>query len=135
MVGDPITHKRQHRGGNGLVDLSILADRTGLGGLEEVVEAWHLPNGGVVVVCQRLLYLGQVRAGLDLNVALAVERQYRDCHLREKRPRIEPYGASAYGWAINFDDGFTGYNSGSATGKNGGPEWNYFTGAWVRCVR
>ena len=45
------------------------------------------------------------------------------------------YGASAYGWAINFDDGFTGYNSGSATGKNGGPEWNYFTGAWVRCVR
>ncbi len=45
------------------------------------------------------------------------------------------YGTSAYGWAINFDDGFTGYNSGSATGKNGGPEWNYFTGAWVRCVR
>ena len=45
------------------------------------------------------------------------------------------YGTSSYGWAINFDDGFTGYNSGSATGKNGGPEWNYFTGAWVRCVR
>jgi hypothetical protein len=45
------------------------------------------------------------------------------------------YGTSGYGWAINFDDGFTGYNSGSATGKNGGPEWNYFTGAWVRCVR
>ena len=45
------------------------------------------------------------------------------------------YGTSSYGWAINFDDGFTGYNSGSATGKNGGPEWDYFTGAWVRCVR
>jgi hypothetical protein len=45
------------------------------------------------------------------------------------------YGTSSYGWAINFDDGFTGYNSGTATGKNGGPEWNYFTGAWVRCVR
>jgi hypothetical protein len=45
------------------------------------------------------------------------------------------YGTGSYGWAINFDDGFTGYNSGSATGKNGGPEWNYFTGAWVRCVR
>ena len=45
------------------------------------------------------------------------------------------YGTSAYGWAINFDDGFTGYNAGTATGKNGGPEWNYFTGAWVRCVR
>jgi hypothetical protein len=45
------------------------------------------------------------------------------------------YGTTSYGWAINFDDGFTGYNSGTATGKNGGPEWNYFTGAWVRCVR
>jgi Protein of unknown function (DUF1566) len=45
------------------------------------------------------------------------------------------YGMSSTGWAINFDDGFTGYNSGTATGKNGGPEWNYFTGAWVRCVR
>ncbi|HEX3902272.1 MAG TPA: DUF1566 domain-containing protein [Polyangia bacterium] len=45
------------------------------------------------------------------------------------------YGTSSNGWAINFDDGFTGYNAGTATGKNGGPEWNYFTGAWVRCVR
>jgi hypothetical protein len=45
------------------------------------------------------------------------------------------YGTSSTGWAINFDDGFTGYNAGTATGKNGGPEWNYFTGAWVRCVR
>ena len=45
------------------------------------------------------------------------------------------YGTSAYGWAINFDDGFTGYNSGTATGKAGGPAWDYFTGAWVRCVR
>jgi hypothetical protein len=32
-------------------------------------------------------------------------------------------------WAINFDDGFTGFNAG-ASGA-----WNYFTGAWVRCVR
>jgi hypothetical protein len=45
------------------------------------------------------------------------------------------YSGSSNGWAINFDDGFTGYNAGTATGKNGGPEWNYFTGAWVRCVR
>jgi hypothetical protein len=39
------------------------------------------------------------------------------------------YGTSTYGWAINFDDGFTGYNSGASG------DWNYFTGAWVRCVR
>ncbi|MDP9150314.1 MAG: DUF1566 domain-containing protein, partial [Myxococcota bacterium] len=39
------------------------------------------------------------------------------------------YRGSAFGWAINFDDGFTGYNAG-AVGA-----WNYFTGAWVRCVR
>lgn len=39
------------------------------------------------------------------------------------------YGTSTYGWAINFDDGFTGYNSGASG------DWNYFTAAWVRCVR
>ncbi|MGK3971705.1 DUF1566 domain-containing protein [Sorangium sp. So ce118] len=32
-------------------------------------------------------------------------------------------------WALNFDDGFTGFNAG-ASGK-----WNYFTSAWVKCVR
>jgi hypothetical protein len=32
-------------------------------------------------------------------------------------------------WAINFDDGFTGFNAG-ASGA-----WNYFTAAYVRCVR
>ena len=45
------------------------------------------------------------------------------------------YGTSSNGWAINFDDGFTGYNTGTATGKNGGPQWNYFTSAFVKCVR
>jgi hypothetical protein len=38
------------------------------------------------------------------------------------------YG-SKYGWAINYDDGFTGYNSGSSG------DWNYFTAAYVKCVR
>jgi len=33
-------------------------------------------------------------------------------------------------WAINFDDGFTGFNAGSAP-----DDWNYFTAAWVKCVR
>jgi hypothetical protein len=32
-------------------------------------------------------------------------------------------------WAINFDDGFTGFNAG-ASGA-----WNYWTAAWTRCVR
>ncbi|WP_437819599.1 Lcl domain-containing protein [Sorangium sp. So ce1078] len=32
-------------------------------------------------------------------------------------------------WALNFDDGFTGFNAG-ASGK-----WNHFTAAWARCVR
>lgn len=39
------------------------------------------------------------------------------------------YAGSNYGWAINYDDGFTGYNSG-ASGS-----WNYFTAAYVKCVR
>ncbi|WP_437562769.1 DUF1566 domain-containing protein [Sorangium sp. So ce542] len=32
-------------------------------------------------------------------------------------------------WALNFDDGFTGFNAGES-GK-----WNHFTAAWVKCVR
>ena len=33
------------------------------------------------------------------------------------------------GWAINFDDGFTGFNVGDPG------DWNYFTEAWAKCVR
>ena len=38
-------------------------------------------------------------------------------------------GNASAAWAINFDDGFTGFNAG-ASGA-----WNYFTAAWTRCVR
>ncbi len=38
-------------------------------------------------------------------------------------------GSTTAAWALNFDDGFTGFNAG-ASGA-----WNYFTGAWVKCVR
>lgn len=36
---------------------------------------------------------------------------------------------AAQGWGLNFDDGFTGYNSGAAGA------WNSFPSSWVRCVR
>lgn len=39
---------------------------------------------------------------------------------------IETNGGSA--WGLNFDDGFTGFNSGSAA-------WNTFGPSWARCVR
>jgi len=39
-------------------------------------------------------------------------------------------GQATAAWAINFDDGFTGFNAGATTS-----DWNYFTAAWVRCVR
>jgi hypothetical protein len=32
-------------------------------------------------------------------------------------------------WALNFDDGFTGFNAGASG------DWNYFTAGWARCVR
>ena len=35
----------------------------------------------------------------------------------------------AAAWALNYDDGFTGFNAGMSG------SWNYFTAAWVRCVR
>jgi hypothetical protein len=38
-------------------------------------------------------------------------------------------GNAAQGWGLNFDDGFTGYDSG-ASGA-----WNSFPSSWVRCVR
>jgi len=38
-------------------------------------------------------------------------------------------GNAAAAWALNYDDGFTGFNAGSSGA------WNYFTAAWVRCVR
>jgi hypothetical protein len=38
-------------------------------------------------------------------------------------------GNAQAAWAINFDDGFTGFNAG-ASGA-----WNYWTAAWTRCVR
>jgi Protein of unknown function (DUF1566) len=46
------------------------------------------------------------------------------------------YKGGTNGWAINFDDGFTGYNAGAApsAAKPKG-DWNYFPTAWVRCVR
>ena len=36
--------------------------------------------------------------------------------------------ASAH-WGLNFDDGFTGFNAGAAGA------WNYWTQAYVKCVR
>jgi hypothetical protein len=38
-------------------------------------------------------------------------------------------GNAAAAWAINFDDGFTAFNSGAAG------DFNFFTAAWTRCVR
>jgi hypothetical protein len=38
-------------------------------------------------------------------------------------------GNATAAWGINFDDGFTGFNAG-ASGA-----WNYWTAAWVKCVR
>jgi formylglycine-generating enzyme required for sulfatase activity len=38
-------------------------------------------------------------------------------------------GNESAAWAINFDDGFTGFNAG-AEGA-----WNHFTAGWARCVR
>jgi hypothetical protein len=37
-------------------------------------------------------------------------------------------GSTTYAFALNFDDGFTGYNSGAAT-------WNTFGPSWAKCVR
>ena len=38
-------------------------------------------------------------------------------------------GNTQAAWALNFDDGFTGFNAGASG------DWNYFTAGWARCVR
>jgi hypothetical protein len=38
-------------------------------------------------------------------------------------------GSTQAAWALNFDDGFTGFNAGASG------DWNYFTAGWARCVR
>jgi hypothetical protein len=37
-------------------------------------------------------------------------------------------GSTTFAWALNFDDGFTGFNSASAA-------WNTFGPSWAKCVR
>jgi len=39
-------------------------------------------------------------------------------------------GNASAAWALNFDDGFTGFNAGATAS-----DWNYFPTAWTRCVR
>lgn len=39
------------------------------------------------------------------------------------------YNQATAAWAINFDDGFTGFNIGDSG------DWNYFTAGYAKCVR
>jgi hypothetical protein len=45
------------------------------------------------------------------------------------------YLGATESWGLNFEDGYTGYNSGTAGTATTNGAWNYWTTAWVKCVR
>jgi hypothetical protein len=45
------------------------------------------------------------------------------------------YLETTQSWGLNFEDGYTEYNSGAAGTTSTNGAWNYWTAAWVKCVR
>jgi hypothetical protein len=45
------------------------------------------------------------------------------------------YRDTTQSWGLNFEDGYTGYNGGAAGTASTNGAWNYWTTAWVKCVR
>jgi hypothetical protein len=95
----------------------------GLGG-----KSWRLPT---IRELSTLVDEAQVAPSIDRQVfpGTAYGARSNDWYWASH----QAVGASPAAWALNFDDGFTGFNSGRATGSD--IDWNYFTEAWARCVR
>ena len=84
--GDFIEHLR----GDGFFDRGVLADRSGFGRLEEMVEAGELQDFKVLVAAigERLTDGRKVLRGRDLSVKASTEGQHRDVQLGEVRGRV-----------------------------------------------
>jgi hypothetical protein len=85
---------------------------------------WRLPS-----IRELATLVDEARVAPSINVTMFPDTQYgarsNDCYWASHRAR----GNDSAAWALNFDDGFTCYNS-VASGA-----WNYWTAAWVKCVR
>jgi hypothetical protein len=87
-------------------------------------QRWRLPS---VRELATLVDEAKVAPAIDTEMFPGTRYGARsnDWYWASHRQRGNTYAA----WAINYDDGFTGFNAGSSS------SWNYFTAAWARCVR
>lgn len=87
-------------------------------------ESWRLPS-----VRELATLVDEATVGPAIDREMFPDTQYgarsNDWYWASHRQR----GSMTAAWALNYDDGFTGFNAG-ASGA-----WNYFTAGWVRCVR
>ena len=86
--------------------------------------AWRLPS-----IRELATLVDEARVAPAINVTLFPNTKYGSKSNNWYWASHHQRGSSSAAWAINFDDGFTGFNAGVSG------DWNYFTAAWVKCVR
>ncbi|WP_433936248.1 DUF1566 domain-containing protein [Sorangium cellulosum] len=86
--------------------------------------AWRLPS-----IRELATLVDEAQVAPSINRAMFPDTQYGARSNDWYWGSHEAARNAPAAWALNFDDGFTGFNAG-ASGK-----WNYFTEAWVKCVR
>jgi hypothetical protein len=93
-------------------------------GLDLGGETWRLPS-----IRELATLVDEARVAPAINVTLFPNTKYGSKSNNWYWASHHQRGSSSAAWAINFDDGFTGFNAG-ASGA-----WNYWTSAFVKCVR
>lgn len=86
--------------------------------------AWRLPS-----IRELATLVDEAQVAPSINRTMFPDTQYGSRSNDWYWGSHAAVGNAAAAWALNFDDGFTGFNAGES-GK-----WNYFTAAWVKCVR
>ncbi|MDC0681277.1 Lcl C-terminal domain-containing protein [Sorangium atrum] len=86
--------------------------------------AWRLPS-----IRELATLVDEAQVAPSINRTMFPDTQYGSRSNDWYWSSHAAVGNAAAAWALNFDDGFTGFNAGES-GK-----WNYFTAAWVKCVR
>lgn len=87
-------------------------------------QSWRLPS-----IRELATLVDEAQVAPSINRTMFPDTQYgsrsNDWYWGSHAAR----GNASAAWAINFDDGFTGFNAGASG------DWNYFTAAWAKCVR
>jgi hypothetical protein len=100
-------------------DAAAYCDALDLGG-----EAWRLPS-----IRELATLVDEAQVAPSINREAFPNTQYgsrSDHWYWASHASVNDPSAA---WALNFDDGFTGFNAGQSG------DWNYWTAAWAKCVR